>query len=444
MPSTWRAAMRTLLLNWRGMSTVPSQHLYPHQWSWDSAFISIGLAGWHQARAQSELLTVFAGQWANGMLPHIIFNRSIPDEDYFPGPSFWRAPGPPQGPPVATSGITQPPVHAGAALEVYRRAKDPGKAREFLVLIYPRLVRQLAYLKAARDIGRAGLLSIIHPWESGLDNSPSWDNSMSGLTADDSYPVPERPDIVVVDPRERPSGREYSLYVLLAEAYRDSGYRDDYLRDEHPFVVEDPLFNACYIWSLESMAEIARLLGRDPGGHARDAEVARHALAARLWNPGLGVFQARDLRRDELSPAVTVGGLVPLLDPGLQRAQREALRNMLRSERFALTSMRFGVPSNDLTAGTFDARLYWRGPTWVNTNWLLWKGLRQHGYAQDAELVRAGVLEAVRTAGPYEYFDPFDGTGRGSEAFSWTAALVLDLTDDGAAQAPGDGYGQRR
>jgi glycogen debranching enzyme len=141
---------------------------------------------------------------------------------------------------------------------------------------------------------------------------------------------------------------------------------------------------------------------------------------------------------------VTVGGLVPLLDPGLQRAQREALRNMLRSERFALTSMRFGVPSNDLTAGTFDARLYWRGPTWVNTNWLLWKGLRQHGYAQDAELVRAGVLEAVRTAGPYEYFDPFDGTGRGSEAFSWTAALVLDLTDDGAAQAPGDGYGQRR
>jgi len=435
MASAWREAMRTLLMNWRGMSTVPSQHLYPHQWSWDSAFISIGLARWHQPRAQSELLTVFAGQWANGMLPHIVFNRSIPDEDYFPGPSFWRAPGPPQGPPVATSGITQPPVHAGAAIEVYRRANDEGQAREFLGLIYPRLARQLAYLKAARDIGRAGLLSIIHPWESGLDNSPFWDGPMAGLPADDSFPVPERPDIVVVDPRERPSGREYSLYVLLAEAYRDSGYRDDYLRDEHPFVVEDPLFNACYIWSLESMAVIARLLDRDDAGYRRDAGTARRALADRLWNPRHGVFQARDLRRDRLSPAMTVGSLAPLLDPGLDHGQAESLRNALLSEHFRLGSMRFGVPSNDLTARTFDARLYWRGPTWVNTNWLLWKGLRQHHFAADAELVRAGVLEAVRNAGPYEYFDPLDGTGRGSAAFSWTAALAMDLAAD-ANEAP--------
>jgi glycogen debranching enzyme len=426
----WSTALRTLLMNWRGMATVPSRHLYPHQWSWDSAFISIGLARWHQARAQSELATVFAGQWASGMLPHIVFNRAIPDEAYFPGPTFWRAPGPPHGPAVATSGITQPPVHAGAALEVYRRAFDSGQAAGFLARLYPRLARQLGYLKAARDIGGAGLLSVIHPWESGLDNSPFWDEPLAGLPADDTYPVPDRPDIAVVDHRERPGGREYSLYVLLAEGYRDSGYRDGYLRDEHPFVVEDPLFNACYLWSLEAMAQISELLGHDGGGYRDDARAVREALVARLWNPAAGLFSSRDVRRNELSGAITVGGLVPVLVPGLPRAQLDGLAATLASEHFRLGRLRFGVPSNALDAATFDARLYWRGPSWVNTNWMLWKGLREQGYPEQAELVRAGVLESVRTSGPYEYFDPFNGTGRGSAAFSWTAALVMDMVAD--------------
>ncbi len=441
---TWRDALRTLLLNWRGMSTVPSRHLYPHQWSWDSAFISIGLARWHQPRAESELLTVFAGQWANGMLPHIIFNRSIPDEAYFPGPSFWHAPGPPQGPPLATSGITQPPVHAGAALEVYRRAADKQRARAFLARLYPRLVQQLAYLATARDISGDGLLSIVHPWESGLDNSPSWDAALSGLPADSTYLVPRRPGSAVVDPRERPGGREYSLYVFLSERYRDSGYSDAYLRHEHPFVVEDPLFNACYIWSLDAMAVIAKLLGHEGGPFLDQARLVQEALVARLWNDAAGVFQARDVRRDQLSSAVTVGGLVPLLVPGLPGRQADALRKVLLSDRFRLPDMRFGVPTNDLTAATFDARLYWRGPTWVNTNWLLWKGLRQHGYGEEADLVRAGVLAAAETAGLHEYFDPFDGTGRGSAAFGWTAALIIDMAATGSGlPAEGNGPGDR-
>jgi glycogen debranching enzyme len=431
----WRDALGTLLANWRGMSTVPSAHLYPHQWSWDSAFIAIGLAHWHQARAESELLTVFAGQWANGMMPHIIFNRSIPDEAYFPGPAFWKAPAPPAGPPVSTSGITQPAVHAGAALEVYRKAGDKERALRFLGRLYPRLRHQMAYLKASRDIGGAGLVSIVHPWESGLDNSPFWDEPMADLPADASFPVPKRSGIATIDPSERPGGREYSLYVLLSEGYRDSGYSDEYLRDEHPFVVEDPLFNACYVWSLDAMAEIAGLLGEDGAPYREESVRVTEALTSRLWNADAGIFQALDVRHGRLSAAVTVGGLAPLLIPGLDPGRVRALRDMLCSERFRLPEMRFGVPTNDLTAPTFDPRLYWRGPTWVNTNWMLWRGLLSHGYAQEAALVRAGVLEAVRTSGLHEYFDPFDGTGRGSAAFGWTAALAMDMAASAADQA---------
>ena len=70
---------------------------------------------------------------------------------------------------------------------------------------------------------------------------------------------------------------------------------------------------------------------------------------------------------------------------------------------------------------------YWRGPLWINVNWLLWLGLRGHGYADLAGALRDSMLALVARAGFAEYFDPDTGTGIGSPSFSWTAALVLDL-----------------
>ena len=76
--------------NWLGSSTLPSRTLYPHQWSWDSAFIAIGRSWYDQAKAQRELESLFKGQWANGKVPHIVFNPTVPDDAYFPGPTFWQ------------------------------------------------------------------------------------------------------------------------------------------------------------------------------------------------------------------------------------------------------------------------------------------------------------------------------------------------------------------
>jgi len=80
-------AKKILEKNWRGKYTIPSSKLYPHQWSWDSAFISIGYSRYEQHRAQKELLSLFEGQWANGMLPHIIFRVG---NNYFPNAEYWR------------------------------------------------------------------------------------------------------------------------------------------------------------------------------------------------------------------------------------------------------------------------------------------------------------------------------------------------------------------
>src|SRR5581483_944420 len=82
-----RDALAVLDANWLGHATSPGA-LYPHQWSWDSACISMGRSAWDQDRAERELRSLFAGQWTNGLLPHIVFTGS---NQYFPGPAFWQA-----------------------------------------------------------------------------------------------------------------------------------------------------------------------------------------------------------------------------------------------------------------------------------------------------------------------------------------------------------------
>ena len=98
-----RAAREVLNGNWLGTATRPGPRLYPHQWSWDSAFTAIGWSHVQWERAATELRTLFAAQWPNGMLPHIVFHDGA--ADYFPGPDVWDTPRAFGRP--STSGIVQ-------------------------------------------------------------------------------------------------------------------------------------------------------------------------------------------------------------------------------------------------------------------------------------------------------------------------------------------------
>jgi glucosylglycerate hydrolase len=171
-------AAEILRRNDMGAWTKAAPDLYPHQWSWDSAFIAIGLARLDTRRAARELLTLFEHQWKNGKVPHIVFNPEAPPESYFPGADHWAcaaaSPDAPSSPPY-TSCLCQPPMHAIAALRIWEAAGDGGARAEagaFLREIYPKLFAWHRYLATARDPEGSGLVTIYHPWESGTDNSP--------------------------------------------------------------------------------------------------------------------------------------------------------------------------------------------------------------------------------------------------------------------------------
>ncbi|KUN83722.1 hypothetical protein AQJ66_18035 [Streptomyces bungoensis] len=425
-------AARVLTANWTGASTVPSRSLYPHQWSWDSAFIAIGLRHVSPLRAQTELETLLAAQWGDGRVPHIVFNPSVPLDAYFPSPDFWRsstagrAAGAPRT--VQTSGIVQPPVHALAAWLVHRA--DPGlsRARGFLARVYPRLAAWHRYLLHRRDLGGGGLVSVVHPWEQGMDNSPCWDVPLARVT-----PAParsfRRADLDHGAAGDRPTDLDYGRYVRLAADYRDSGYAEG-----GAFAVEDPAFNALLIASEHALARIAGELGAPATARHARAQRLTAALVDRLWDAERGMFLCRDLRGGEggggsgvLVPELGVSGLVPLLLPGLPREVVTALVRTLRGPHFGLGGRTRLVPSYDLLGAAFDPHRYWRGPAWFNTGWLLERGLRLHGVTAAADTLREAVLDLAGATGFAEYVDPFTGEACGTTGFGWTAALALDL-----------------
>ncbi|MET3426930.1 hypothetical protein BJ973_006142 [Actinoplanes tereljensis] len=434
----WNSAVRVLETNWAGDHMVPSRRLYPHQWSWDAAFIAIGLAYVNPTRAWRDLRSLFEAQWPDGRVPHIVFDPATAEADYFPGPAFWDVPAYGNRAARGSTGIVQPPMHAIAAWEVYRHAAAHGancaqEARTELEWLYPRLVAQQRYLTTDRNLGRGGLASIVHPWESGLDNSPAWDEAMANVPADlallSQY---RRRDLDVSDAAHRPTDLDYSRYVGLVVSYRAEGYADAGLLDRHAFAVECPAFNSILASAELALAQIAGELGRtaEAATHRHRAAQITAAIIRRLWNEETGTFHALDVHTGKLTPANCVSGLLPLMLPDLPADLVQAIMNEMRSNRFGLP-----VPSYDRTAPDFDTMRYWRGPVWINVNWLVRRGLLMHGFRDEAEDLRTAMVRLVHRNGHFEYFHPTTGEGLGAPTFSWTAALSLDLLADRSVPA---------
>ena len=425
------AAGAVLDTNWLGGSTLPSPRLYPHQWSWDSAFIAIGNADRAPDRARTELESLFDAQWQNGLVPHIVFRPDA--EAYFPGPETWRTDVSPHAPPNhATSGIVQPPVHASAAWRIHSLAPDPEASVEWLDRLFPRLVAWHDYLYRERDIDDDGLVAIRHPWESGMDDSPAWDAPLAAMEVDPgSVPPYPRKDLTMARADERPSAAAYDHYVHLVELFKRCRYDEREIRARSAFVVEDPAFNALLAAAGEDLARIADALGEDGARFREQASRTAAGVNRRLWSDSLHAYVPFDrvARRQIITPVAA--GFVPLFAgiPSASQAQ-QMCRRLDGAHFWPAGGAGYPVPTHDRLSPGFAPTRYWRGPVWINVNWLIVRGLQRYRLGGYGDALRTATLELVGYHGLREYFHPLTGEGLGSDGFSWTAALVLDLLRD--------------
>lgn len=302
---------------------------------------------------------------------------------------------PHQSDPQFSSPITQPPVLALAAMLVHQADPNP----DWLARLYPKLRRYVEWDFAHRDRDGDGLLEWTiedNPFcrcgESGMDNSTRFD-AATPLNAVD-----------------------FSAYIGQ-ECER-----------------------------LSEIAETLGLLAEAEMWTDRQGAVCRQ-INARLWDAEAGLFVDRAIATDRQTGVLSAAGFLPLLCGAASARQAQRLADHLRDPAT------FGTPLPVATLAPKDAPGYapdmWRGPVWVNLNWLIMRGFARYGMADVARRLRRATIEAVaqeyeRYGVLFEYYDdqrqipppallrkgrndPSSPYRQPIHDYGWTATLLADL-----------------
>jgi hypothetical protein len=244
--------------------------------------------------AINELLAIFDGQWANGLLPHV---RYVPGQSsYRPDAPDWGIPEGLPGPTrVATSGITQPPIMARCAEIVFHRLAQPALFLTDFLTIEEGLERFHHFLLTERTPLDDGLVVCLHPWETGTDNSPAFEPLLQHTRAYlEAHATPidtfGRADTQHVRAEHRPTAKDYVVYYGLIALFKQHGYDQRRIAAASPFMLQDVLFNSALVDSLDAVAQLQERLAPLVGG----------AEATRLY----GRAAANRARRDRLAESI--------------------------------------------------------------------------------------------------------------------------------------------
>jgi Mannosylglycerate hydrolase MGH1-like glycoside hydrolase domain len=373
----------------------PSPSHYYWQWYWDSCFHAIVWRRFAPERSEQELRSLLNGSAEDGFIGHTIFWDRPVDwrRRWTYNISSRRAP--------STSTI-QPPLLAWA----WRLAVgDPADE--------PRIAAHHRWLEANRDLDGDGLLWIVQPDESGLDSSPKFDQ-VWGRRA-----------------------HAHLGFVLLIQRNRRRGWDARGILDGGGPLLCEVVVNV--LWGL------ARLAAGEPS--------ITPAIVERFWDERHALFldvargdTAHPDRMEKVDgghrvQVSTWSALAPLALPDLPEAiGRRLVEEHLLDKRRYWTP--YPPPSVSAQEGSFEprdwrglmTRRYWRGPTWINSAWLIWLGLRRLGYDDEAERMAGALCEAYVREGSREFYEPFTGEGLGASEFGWST-LISELADPDPASA---------
>jgi putative isomerase len=354
--------MRAGLISTRFYTTreamTPSMIHYVGVWQWDAYFHALAYRHVEKNLAHDQIRIVLDHQREDGMIPDAIHDEGTVTRLDFP----------------VVADVTKPPLLAWAAYKLYELDGD----REFQDEIYEPIVRWNNWWFEQNDLDGNGLCEYQHPFSSGLDDSPLWDDGM---------PV-ESPDL--------------NTYLYLQQ---------------------------------EALAKIARAIGKDEDAEMwqrRADEMARRMIDL-AWDSKSGFFWAS--RNGSRVTVRTPFNLFPLITGQMPSEISDRLVAHLTDERQFWS--RYPVPTVAMDDPKYDPFKMWRGPTWVNVNYLLIEGLQRSGYTDLAQELRARTLDLICCRNDiYEYYHPVTGENPPNAAsmFGWSSAVFIDLAIQAARE----------
>lgn len=296
-----------------------------------------------------------------------------------------------------SSEITQPPVLSWGALKIYSITKD----KDFLRTCFEANRRFLSWCNENRKANDKWLYS----WnttadincrcdESGMDNSPRFDKSGILQTID------------------------FSCFMAN---------------------------------EMRIMAHIAKELGTDGSQFEHSFEKIRDDINNTLWDDNDGFYYDYNLTENKLHKVATVSSFLPLFS-GVCDDKKAALlvKELNNPLTFATKCPIPCLAKNEKEFGTD----MWRGPFWINYNYMITEGLYSYGYTSLAHEIRQKTIEEVNrqyidSGTIYEFYDSngekspsklnrkgaviepydFDIRYQSIRDYGWSACLMLDMIE---------------
>ncbi len=347
--------MRAGLISSRYFTTreamTPSKVFYVGIWQWDAYFHAIAYRHIDKILAQNQFRIMLDHQRADGMIPDAVHDEGTITQMTYP---------------VAAE-VTKPPLLAWAAWKLYEISGD----REFIAETYDDVAAWNEWWFTTNDIDGDGLAEYQHPYSSGLDDSPLWDQGM---------PVTS-PDL--------------NTYLYL---------------------------------QMQSLGQMARVLNlfEDAGRWQQRAQDLLDKMVKILWDDDLGAFMVmhQGLKVEVMTPF----NLLPLMTGNLSEEMVERIVEHIQNPEEFWT--KFPLPTVAKNDPKYSPQQMWRGPTWVNVNYMLIEGLERSGRPELAKGLRERTLEMVAGLKDiYEYYNPETGQAPplAASTFGWSAALFIDL-----------------
>lgn len=357
---------------------VPSKLGYVGLWQWDAYFIAVGIANGDLNLALEQLRNVVKFQTDTGQLPDVVFpggvlidSSDLPEAD--------RKKLEADGSPTVggrTVPLTKPPLLAWTIEQILTGCSDTVRhqlIKEFAVIV----ANNQEWWFSHSDIRGEGLPEYLHPYSSGLDDSPVFDYQVPIPTAD------------------------LAAYLSVQDLILSDWFLD------HP--------EQSIVYAERSQRTHKKLLD--------------------LWDEELGMFRCGyDVQALQHR---TIVSLLGVFDGRLPTPMIKGVLNDIQvPTRFAAN---YPLPTVSFDDIGYREDTMWRGPTWINTTFLVADGLDRHGYSAEARRLRVAILDSLeRAGGPVEYLNSTSGNRCDTAVrnFSWSAALYIECAVREFSESP--------